>query len=410
MRFLFYSHDALGLGHVRRNLAIASALVDLAPQARVLLTTSVEEVCHLGLPPGVDTLKLPGLRKVGPNQYASRRLGLGPREIRRLRSGVLEAAVESFAPTVVLVDKHAFGAGGELRGALEKARSGGARLVLGLRDILDTPTAVLQEWSAERVRERAAEYYDQVVIYGQRTIYDPISQYQFPPALAQRTRFCGYVVDAPRQTRPARQNGEPGAAAGRPAVLGTAGGGEDGLILLRAFVRAAGEASWNSLAVTGPQLNQPDFAGLEQLAADRQVSLRAFVPRLWDRLSATDCLVCMGGYNTLIEAIANGVRVVCVPRVSPRSEQLLRAQAFERLGLLRLLHPNELTPERLREAVDLALAKPREPMLECARVLQCDGADRAARYLLDLAREAGPGLVRRPAFADQASGVQLIRT
>ena len=46
-----------------------------------------------------------------------------------------------------------------------------------------------------------------------------------------------------------------------------------------------------------------------------------------------------GGYNTLAEAALHAVPAVCVPRVAPRSEQLIRARAFERLGLLRLLHP-----------------------------------------------------------------------
>ena len=29
-RFLFYSHDGLGLGHTRRNLAIAAALTEIS--------------------------------------------------------------------------------------------------------------------------------------------------------------------------------------------------------------------------------------------------------------------------------------------------------------------------------------------------------------------------------------------
>src|SRR5881628_1458544 len=76
MRVLFYSHDGMGLGHVRRHLAIASALVEAAPEAKVLVVTSVDEVSRLGLPPNVDTLRLPALRKVANNEYSSRRLGL----------------------------------------------------------------------------------------------------------------------------------------------------------------------------------------------------------------------------------------------------------------------------------------------------------------------------------------------
>ncbi len=58
MRFLLYSHDGLGLGHVRRNLAIAAALVDADPDASVLLATGADEVNSLGVSPRVEVLRL----------------------------------------------------------------------------------------------------------------------------------------------------------------------------------------------------------------------------------------------------------------------------------------------------------------------------------------------------------------
>src|SRR5580765_1350788 len=118
MRFFFYSHDGMELGHVRRHIAIAAALQETAPEAKVLLATSLDEVASLGLPPNVDTLKLPGLRKVGNNQYAARRLSLSSSQIRHFRAAVLQAAVESFQPSVILADKHPFGVDGEFEAAL----------------------------------------------------------------------------------------------------------------------------------------------------------------------------------------------------------------------------------------------------------------------------------------------------
>jgi predicted glycosyltransferase len=38
-----------------------------------------------------------------------------------------------------------------------------------------------------------------------------------------------------------------------------------------------------------------------------------------------------------------------VPRVRPRTEQLIRATNFERLGLVDVLHPDRLTPGALSE-------------------------------------------------------------
>ena len=113
MRFFFYSHDGMGLGHVRRHIAIAAALHEASPEIQILLATSIDEVASLGLPPNVDTLKLPGLRKIANGHYGSKRLGIPRSDMRSLRSGLLCEAVKAFRPDLVLVDKHPFGAGGE---------------------------------------------------------------------------------------------------------------------------------------------------------------------------------------------------------------------------------------------------------------------------------------------------------
>lgn len=52
----------------------------------------------------------------------------------------------------------------------------------------------------------------------------------------------------------------------------------------------------------------------------------------------------MGGYNTVSELLSLRRPALIVPRVVPRQEQLIRAQALSRRGLVRMLHPGELTP------------------------------------------------------------------
>jgi predicted glycosyltransferase len=391
MRFLFYSHDGMGLGHVRRHLAIASALVKVAPGARVLLATSIDEVSNLGLPPNVDTLKLPGLRKVANNNYCSRRLGLPRRDIHNVRSALLLATVNSFGPAVILVDKHPFGAGGEMAAALERGKVCGARTVLGLRDILDDTMTVVQEWSVPGVQERIVGSYDRVLVYGDPAVFDPIGQYQFGSALRKRTEFCGYVLNPPRLSPPV----EPCVAqwstecATSPGVLGTTGGGEDGFALMETFILAAARAPWQALAVAGPLLEESKLEALQLLANNAQVSLSPFIPCLSELFSSTGCLVCMGGYNTLVEALSKGIPIVCVPRAAPRSEQLVRAETFQRLGLLEMIHPDKLNAELLRRRIESALETPREQILKRAgSVLSFDGAERAANILLGLAAGA----------------------
>lgn len=390
MRFLFYSHDGLGLGHTRRHLAVAEALGELDRGASILLATGADYVARLGVPRQVEVLKLPSLRKDGNDSYSSRRLQIPASEIRALRSALLLATVKSFRPDVVLVDKHPFGASGEFKAGLKALRGQGGRAVLGLRDILDEPEQVAREWRPYRMQHRIAQYFDQVLVYGERAVFDPVSAYEFPAEMAERTRFCGYVLNEERAVvlPDVSPPFPPRNERARPVVLATAGGGEDGFRMLETFIRAAVGAPWQGCVVSGPMTPDVELAELERLAAECGVIFRAFVPHLALLFDSADALVCMGGYNTLTEAVAHGMPTVCVPRTVPRREQWIRAEAFARLGLLKVCPPAELHPEGLRQILAATLEQRRAPLLARARAhLHFDGAREAARCLLQLGRE-----------------------
>jgi predicted glycosyltransferase len=388
MRFLFYSHDGLGLGHTRRHLAVAAALAQQTPDAAILLATGTEELGRFGLPRQVEILKLPGLRKDSNEEYSARRLKVSVKEIRALRSALLLSAVKAFQPQVVLVDKHPFGASGEFKAGLKALRRFGGRAVLGLRDILDAPAQVILEW--KKVRHLIASHYDRVLVYGDRAVFNPISSYRFPKDLAERTRFSGYVF-SPEHPR-ALENFDwpfpPRGKRSRPVVLATSGGGEDGFRTLESFMRASAGAPWQALAVAGPMTPDAELARLEEFAKETGVTLRHFVPHLSALFSSVDALVCMGGYNTLVEAAALGLPAVCVPRIHPRVEQLMRAQAFERLGLLQLCHPDQLA-EKLPSQIEAALQiSPAILRARAHKLLDFNGAPQAASCLLALAGES----------------------
>jgi len=67
---------------------------------------------------------------------------------------------------------------------------------------------------------------------------------------------------------------------------------------------------------------------------------------------------------------------------------LLRAQAFEQLGLLTLIRPDELSPHLLRDRIDQALTCRRSDLVARANAqLRFDGARQAAVQLLSLANQ-----------------------
>ena len=394
MRLLFYSHDGLGLGHVRRNLAIASAVTSLDPHASVLLVSSTDHVDSLVVPPRVDILKLPGLRKVGRSSYASRRLAMSAGDTWSLRSSLIAAAACSFAPDMLLADKHPLGAHGELREGLTVVRAAGGRTAVGLRDILDDPATVRREWADGRVLEAIARHHERVLVYGSREVLDVAAAYGLPPALARLVHYCGYVVSAPA----AEERRAPLAADGRPMVLATAGGGEDGYRVLSAFAAASAGAPWHPVVVSGSDASPADRAALQHEVLAVGGTYHRFLRDLPAYLPQAAALVCMGGYNSLGEALAAGTPTVVVPRVEPRSEQLIRARAFAALGLVRTVLPGPALAEKLRLQVTAALGDSRERITaEVHRKLDLDGARRAAGMLLALARdEADDSLVRLP--------------
>jgi len=151
-------------------------------------------------------------------------------------------------------------------------------------------------------------------------------------------------------------------------------------------------------AVAGPMTPDRELASLEKLAAENGVTFRNFVPHLSALFGSLDALVCMGGYNTLVEATALGVPTVCVPRVTPRTEQLIRAEAFARLGLLRVCRPDQLDPQTLGDHIAVALkSSPKTLTTRAHRALNYDGARQAAKRLLTLATKSVAAVQRKTA-------------
>ncbi len=63
LRVALYSHDTMGLGHMRRNLLIAQTLMNCPSPPVILMIAGAREAGALPLPAGVDCLTLPSLGK-----------------------------------------------------------------------------------------------------------------------------------------------------------------------------------------------------------------------------------------------------------------------------------------------------------------------------------------------------------
>ena len=59
MKLMVYSHDAFGLGNIRRMLAICQYLLRTLPNVSILVVSGSPALHTLSLPEGLDYIKLP---------------------------------------------------------------------------------------------------------------------------------------------------------------------------------------------------------------------------------------------------------------------------------------------------------------------------------------------------------------
>lgn len=343
---MMYSHDTIGLGHMRRNSAIAAEIVTPMPSASVLMMVGCPTGVVFQMQPGVDYVKLPSLSKFGRTQWRASSLRVSPAVTRSLRAGILQRAAEDLCPDVLLVDHEPTGVWNELLPTLRALRqTGRTKVVLGLRDILDEPERVRARWEGCGLRDVLDEFYDEILIYGDERLYPAREHYALEEFAPGRVRYCGYVTtvsSAVTMSAPSPRGG---------GILVAGGGGRDAfpmmLAALEGLERLPPERRPAMTLIAGPLMERELFERLKLRAASVGAALLTSTPDLPAMLAVADLFLTMGGYNSVTEALATGCPTLVIPRVGPSSEQRIRAGILAEHGLVETLSIDEAKPEVL---------------------------------------------------------------
>jgi predicted glycosyltransferase len=379
-RALFYSHDTFGLGHLRRTRAIANALVGAHPGLSVIIISGSPVIGSFEFGDGVDYVRVPGVVKQPNGDYSTMNLKVDLDDAVRLREAVIRETASTFSPDLLIVDKEPAGFRGELLPTLDMLKQRGARIVLGVRDVMDDPALLRPEWERKGAAEALARYYDDIVVYGLESIHRPLACLGLPDAVQKRIRYTGYLRRAlPQEPHLAEY---PPVARGQFVLVTTGGGGDgDHLIdwVLSAYESATPPAV-PALICFGPFISRDQRRNfLERISRLAHVDAIAFDAKIEHLMSRASAVVAMGGYNTFCEILSFDKRALIVPRARPRLEQTIRARRAAELGLVKVLEdPEEIgagrrEPAVMAKAIGDLLRSPRPSEVDVVGLL--DGLD-----------------------------------
>jgi predicted glycosyltransferase len=335
-RVLLYSHDTFGLGHIRRSRTIANAITAADPNTTALILTGSPVAGRFTFPERVDHIRLPGVTKMTNGSYMSETLGMNIDETTSLRSGLINSTIQHYKPDLVIVDKEPTGFRGELLDSLKWIRKHrpNTRIVLGLRDVLDDPTLLEKEWDRKGAVSATENFYDEVWIYGMKSIYNPIAGLALSQRIRSHTYWTGYLR---------RENLDEPIPKGNSYILITPGGGGDGAAMVDHVLSAYEKdikLQPNALLVYGPFLTGDERATFENRVTNLngRVKTVGFDSHMEALMTGAIGVVAMGGYNTFCEILSFDKPAVIIPRTVPRLEQYIRAKRAEDLGLMRMIH------------------------------------------------------------------------
>lgn len=368
-RIFFYVQHLLGIGHIARASRIANALVKDGFEVTVVTGGLPvpgfpgEGVRTVGLPPVVAS-------NVGFSGLANADGKPADEEFLSNRRELLLKAFDEEKPDVVILEAFPFGRRQmrfellPLLDAIEKA-SPRPKLLSSVRDILQENRKPGRD---EETVKLVKDHFDAVLVHGDPDFVRLEDTFPLTAEIANRLRYTGLVAPPPAP--------EPSETFD---IIASAGGGAVGLELIRAARDAAAlmPADLRWLLITGPNLPAADFSALSE-DAPANVTLVRFRKDFPSLLRGAKVSISQAGYNTVGDLLRTQCSSILIPFVADgETEQTVRAERLQTLGLAEILSEKALTLDDVKTAIERALAAPLRPAVS----LDLDGAAKSAAII-----------------------------
>ncbi len=377
MSVLIWVQHLLGTGHFKRAATLAEAMA--ADGLDVTLVSGGPPVEWIK-PEGVKLEHLPGVR--ARDRQFSAMVDLDGQPIDQVfiakRRAKLMAVLARTRPRVVITEMFPFGRRAfqfELIRLLEAASSFVPRpkILSSVRDILVIKSDQSRyDW----MRDLVQTYYDHVLVHTDPNLVPFDLTFPHAKEIASKIVNTGYVTEKPAIA-------EPKINSMAPEVLVSTGGGRVGAKLIEAAIKARAQSRLKDVpwrVIAGGFADQAELNALRS-KLPLGIILTGPSPDFQARLANSLLSISQAGYNTVVEGLRMGKRMVLVPfETASETEQSLRAERLSNMGLAQTISETDLTPESLAKAVDTALDRPPPQVVD----LNLDGMANTVRFVQDL--------------------------
>jgi predicted glycosyltransferase len=379
---LLYVQHLLGIGHLRRSMRIAGALMHEG--VRVILVSGGDPLSGRECAAADRVVQLPPIRARDAGfkvlvDAAGRPID---EKLQTARRSALVAVFEDEEPDALLIEAFPFGRRAfrfELDGLIARAQSQRPwpLILCSLRDIVVPPSDPRRP---REIVDRVRKDFDFVLVHGDRGFIPLEDSFPFAPEIEEKLIYTGYVAE-PDETDNA---GHPDRTPSREEVVVSAGGGAVGGVLLATALETRRRGCLANLKwrlLSGPNLSEPEFAKLAETLPEG-VTLERYRPDFPQMLRRCRVSVSQAGYNTVLDILAAGAAAVVVPfAAGQETEQSLRAERLAARGVFELVREDELSAECLASAINRAISKgPATVAIDTA------GAKRSAELIAEMIR------------------------
>lgn len=358
-RVLIYVQHLLGIGHIRRAMALARAMIE--DGLEVCLVTGGMPTPDLKLVGG-RIVQLPPIRALDhkfTKLVDDQDRQVGP-ELERQRRDMLLAVLDDFRPHAIITELYPLGRRKmtfELEPLIEAARALSPRplIISSVRDILVRSP---KSGRAEEAIGRVKKWYDHVLVHSVESIISLEGSYPEVTAIRDKMTYTGFVAAAADISS--------SAASAANEILVSAGSGVGGdqlydiaLSLTESDINVAGDGVvWRVLV--GWHVAEDKYLALK--ARGDVLGPRVVVERARPDFSGLlySCLLSVSqcGYNTAMEVLRANARAVMVPfDAFVETEQMLRAQLLVKAGRIEMVKTADLTTGTLTTAIHRALER-----------------------------------------------------